>query len=1347
MAGLSSLKPPEELSLEGDVRENFKRWKQKFEIYMEATGIKANEDMSAETKVAILLHVIGSETLEIYNTLEVTEEVRKDWTRVITELENYFMPRTNETVIRHMFNMRIQKQGESIDSFVTDLKKLSKDCNFGDLKESLIRDRIVCGVLDQKVRERLLRESTLDLENCIKICKAAELAEMQTKQLTVGAEAAVQVVRKRQNDMSLASSNKSSLGRGTKPKTYFRENTHNYYNSRPFTPVNENCETKKTVCNQCGKTHFINKCPAFRKMCMNCHHYNHFAKMCHLQKVDMVKKESQELESKDSEDEHFFVGSINHQKDIYMVNTEWKHTLILNGVEVNFKLDTGAQVNILDKNTAIKLNSQIKPSILRLRNYNGSKIQVFGQTSLKCTVGNSEKILDFQVVDFNAPCVLGLPTIEELSLIKKVNLIKCQNDTLERLVNKNIDLFSGIGQLDYVYNIKLKENVCPVVENPRKIPISIEEKVKSELDNMENLGIIRKVTEPTEWVNSMVIVKKPDNTLRICLDPQNLNRNIVRERHQLPTFEELSARMPNASVFSILDGNKGFYQIKLSEQSELLTTFNAGKLGRYCYRRVPYGLSSAPEVFHRCFKKIFEGIPGVEVYIDDIIVWGTNEAEHEERLKHVLDRARRANVRFNRNKCRIGVNEVRYVGHIFTKDGLKPDNDKVSAILSMDIPQSKKDLQTFLGMVTYVSKFIPNMSDLTFNLRSLLKKNIEFLWQEIHTKEFQKIKDVLTTAPVLKYYDINEPIVLSVDSSSKGLGAVILQNNLPVAYASKALTESQKSWAQIEKELLAIAFGCEKFHQYIFGRSVVVESDHKPLEYIFKKPLHDTPLRLQRLRLRLQNYDLKVVYKPGKDLLVADALSRNFESNYSKFDHFDKEVEAHVSLIVSCLPISNDKMLLFQKETATDAELQLVISYVTQGWPCKDLLPVNLQFYYKIRNDLFVANNLLFKNACVVVPKTLRKTMLDLIHLNHFGIEKSKNRARQVLFWPYMNKEIEDLVKNCRSCLENQKSHSYEPLMLRQVPEGPWQVVGTDIFYYKNKSYLLLVDYYSKFIEVTELPQETTDHVIAVLKSNFARYGIPLTLYSDGGPQYSSYKFSEFCRAWHFIHRTSSPYYARSNGMVERYIQTFKNMLKKCDSSNTDPYVALLEYRNTPIDNNINLSPSQIMFGRNLNAFLPTAETFNSQKRDDYQNKDVKSKLEKKQSVVKHYHDLRHGRHLPDFDKGDIVYVKDSKHKMTTARVEGPSDKPRSFRVTLPTGNVVDRNKYNLYKASPSTSFHIDSDLDGSHSDNNAGINQKRFSSVAGGTGTVIPGNETGNDTITRSGRVSKKPIYLNDYV
>ena len=310
--------------------------------------------------------------------------------------------------------------------------------------------------------------------------------------------------------------------------------------------------------------------------------------------------------------------------------------------------------------------------------------------------------------------------------------------------------------------------------------------LKEERQRIENLGVIKKCTEPTAWVHSLVVAKKKKNKLRVCMYPSDLNRAVLREHFPMQTVEDVISRMPNAKVFSVLDANHGFCQVKLAKDSSKLATFNT-PFGRYSYTRLPFGIASAPEVFQNVMSHLFQDIEGVEVIVDDLVVWGEDVELHDARLRQVLDRCRERNLKLNRGKCHFRVSEVRYVGHVLSADGVKPDPQKVEAINGMSVPVNREELQRFLGVVTYLSKFIPNMSQKSAPLRQLLQKDIEWSWGKAEDDAFTSLKAAISSAPVLKFFDPEEPVTLSVDASSKGVGAVILQNERPVGYASKAV--------------------------------------------------------------------------------------------------------------------------------------------------------------------------------------------------------------------------------------------------------------------------------------------------------------------------------------------------------------------------------------------------------------------------------------------------------------------------------------------------------------------------------------------------------------------------------
>ena len=361
---------------------------------------------------------------------------------------------------------------------------------------------------------------------------------------------------------------------------------------------------------------------------------------------------------------------------------------------------------------------------------------------------------------------------------------------------------------------------------------------------MVSLGVIEKVDKPTDWVNSIVIVEKSNGDIRLCLDPKDLNRAVKREFSQMPTAEEIMSQMSGATIFSKLDASAGYWQVKVDEASSDLLAFNT-PFGRFKFKRLPFGVHCASEVFSKRISEILDGLDGVAHIQDDIIVWGTDQENHDNNLSKVLERIKESGLKLNKKKCEFGIREIKYVGHIFSDKGLCIDPSKVEAIRNMPVPQTVAEVHRFLGMVAYLGKFIPNLSSNTAELRKLLETKENWNWTDQHTKQFRNLQQLVSQSPVLKYFNQELPTKVSVDASKSGLGAVLLQAQddiwCPVAYASRALTKAEQNYSQIEKETLAVVFGTEHFNQYIYGRAFLDESDHKPLQPILKRNIDKAP--------------------------------------------------------------------------------------------------------------------------------------------------------------------------------------------------------------------------------------------------------------------------------------------------------------------------------------------------------------------------------------------------------------------------------------------------------------------------------------------------------------------------
>ena len=801
------------------------------------------------------------------------------------------------------------------------------------------------------------------------------------------------------------------------------------------------------------------------------------------------------------------------------------------------------------------------------------------------------------------------------------------------------------------------------------MPYALKDKVKAELDNMERNGVIIKEDHPTEWVNSMVVVTKPNGKLRICMDPNDLNKSIMREHFPLKTIEEITAEIEEATMFTKLDATNGFWQVKLDEPSSKLCTFNT-PFGRYRFLRLPFGINSASEIFQRTTSEMVQSIAGAENVIDDILVWGRNREEHDRRLKQVLEKAQEYNLKLSPGKCEFRKPEVTFVGHRLTKEGVKPDPEKVRAVKEMKQPTTVKELQTFLGFVTYLGKFIPNMSTITAPLRTLLEKDTAWHWNAEQESSFQELKSIASSEPVLQYYNAKKPVKLSVDASSTGLGAVLLQDDKPVAYASRALTETQQRYAQIEKETLAILYGCTKFHEFVYGKDIQIETDHKPLQAIFNKPLWQSPARLQKLRLALQRYNLHVNYKPGKEMYIADHLSRSYLNE--TVENLVPDLQINEVHLIAHLPVSDVMYKQIQTETAKDADLTELMETVLNGWPNnKDDLPSSARPYWTFRDELSCIDGILYKSEKIVIPKSLRKKMLAVIHEPHLGIVKSINRARDVLFWLGMTADIEQTVRACTICAATQNANPKEPMLIPDIPNRPWSKLAADLFEFRGIHYLLVVDYFSKWPEVLKLDNLSSSNTVSYMKGLFSRYGIPDEVVSDNGPQFSSGHFKSFAEDYNFKHTTSSPHFAQSNGQAERAVQTVKNLIRKSE----DPSKALLAYRNTPLSNEIDLSPAQIFLGRRLKTNLPTAESL--LKPHPYSADEIHNRLRTRQLRSKVNYDTKGTRKLDQLRNNEKVMFQTG-DTWTRGTIIQKHHTPRSYVVSNFHGTKFRRNRKHI---------------------------------------------------------------------
>ena len=589
--------------------------------------------------------------------------------------------------------------------------------------------------------------------------------------------------------------------------------------------------------------------------------------------------------------------------------------------------------------------------------------------------------------------------------------------------------FDCVGNMPGTYRIWPDPSVPPAQHARRKVPIEYKEQIEKVLQQMEDLKIITPVTIPREWVSSITYPRKPDGTLHICLDPRVLNKAIIREHYKAPTLEEISHKLAGATVFSKLDVKDRFWSVHLNDTSSHLTTFNTHK-GRYRFLRMPFILKMAQDVFQVRMDQITEILQRIIAIHNDICVFGKTQQQHDKHLLQLLKTTLAKGPVFNSRKCQISKPQMTVFGTIFSAKGMKPDPIKIQALQDLPTPQTQKQLQSFLGLVNYLQPLLPDIASKTTFLREQVSK---WDWTPSTDSTFQQLKQWICKTllkTTLAYYDRSQPLSIQTDASEYGLGTALVQNNRPIAFASKTLTDMETRYANIECKCLSVVFGLEKFHTYIYGRHITVFNDHKPLEMITKKPIHASPPSLQRMLLQLQKYDYILIYKPGKEMTLSDRLSR-FPSNKE-----NTPIELHQN--IQHLTFTSDRINIIRGSIERDPILSTVYQLTLNGWPERiSQVPRTARQFWRARDEPLIEEGLLMKGNHICIPPELYDRSLHELHEMHLGIEKMQHRARATVYWPGIDMDIVEYVKRCKTCTQHKATQTSNQCYLEMYQKPP----------------------------------------------------------------------------------------------------------------------------------------------------------------------------------------------------------------------------------------------------------------------------------------------------------------------
>ena len=1249
---------------------------QKFDVFNEETSLGIRwtkyvsklENMftglaidSKKRKKALLLHYAGDDVFDIYETLNLDgNDSNYDETK--KGLGDYFNPKKNKEFERYEFRNMKQSKSESIDQFVTRLRQKATNCDFTD-KDVEIKSQMIQGCYSQKLRTKCLEEDKA-LDVLLTMARTMEIAQKQAKCMENG-----------QSDSSLdkvdkiKSKSSKQFGNSSPPKRFVAPAQQKH--TAPRNPTHKPRDQK---CRNCGgEFPHRSRCPAIGVECHYCHKKNHFISVCQKRIKNSQRQRLREIAedaSVESDTELKTQNDINSDSDQEVTYGLKSHqvshinskvpcmTLKINDVDTKVLIDTGSSLNLVDEHVVQKMNPRPKLQKSKVRAF------AFGQCKplpikgkYTCTVETDSKITtaDFHVVSGNKENIISYQTAVQLQIIPSICAVS-QND-YELLCNKYNKVFQGLGKLkDREIKFHVDESIVPVAQSPRRIPFHLRDQVAKELDRLEKMDVIEKVEGPTPWVSNLVVAPKPNNPndIRLCVDMRKANEAIKRERHVTPTIDDIILELNGSTVFSKVDLNKGFHQLVLSEQSRSMTTF-ATHVGLRRYKRLNFGVSCAPEIFQNEIRQALEGLNGTLNISDDIIVHGKTREEHDQNLEALLNRLQEKNLTLNKNKCEFGKPRIKFYGFIFSESGISPDPQKIEAIKNVEQPKTAAEVRSFLGMTNYVSRFINNYSSITEPLRRLTKQENTFTWTDEQEQAFIRLKDSLVSDQVMTYFNPSLPSELWVDASPVGVSGILIQQGKIVSYGSRALSPTEQRYSQTEREALACVFGCEHYFLYLFGKEFTLITDHKPLESIFNnvKKIHNA--RLERFRLRLNTYNFKVKYRKASEM-ISDYCSRHPYQPCTQTNIAEDYVKCMARVAQpGALTLSD-----IAKATNDDVILKSVMDAVQQNSWEKQTCRNNdtFQCYKSLSQELSVVSvetgTILLRGTKLCIPETLQKHVVELAHEGHQGQVKCKALLRETLWFPYMDKLVSEICRDCIPCQAFLNRSTPDPIKPTELPKEPFSDISVDFCgpFTSGHYFMVIIDDYSRFPVVEKLSNLTAKTVIARLEKFMGIWGIPTTCRTDNGPPWNSDAMSEFAAHMGFIHRKSIPYHPMGNSQAESFMKPLQKAIKTAVAAGLN-YEAeiqkfLINFRNTPT-RALGLSPSEIVFKRKLKTKLPK---FSVQPKDKYlRQRDMKYKLKNKQ-----YADQKRGAKPCLLKYGDYVLLKrQSQNKEETAFYPTPA--------------------------------------------------------------------------------------------
>lgn len=1252
-----------------------------------------------EQLLALLLHFGGEDLYDIFeglldeNKTPNADEDENVFDKGIEALTNHFVPQQNSEFQKYQLRHAEQSSGESFDQYVSRLRDLATTCGFAN-PENEIKSQIISGCSSHKLRIEGFRHPAWTLVELIESGKSYELADQNARSIentTVNA---------------LKAHNSQSAPHYGQDSSSSREQRSTCMFCNGAFPHRGPCPARDRQCRSCGATgHFSNtqKCAAKGQICQKCGKLNHIAALCQSESRNKSYKPTYNARNKVRNVDE--TESTNNDPDYlwHVSDSFLKHPVFsihVNGISVRVLADSGSNVNLLSYSDYLKLpqQSRLIPHDKNIFAYGSRKpLAVKGKFEATLVAKGKSCKTTLIVSTESDKSLLSWQTSQDLGLLNAVAHL--ESSFIESLKTEYQDIFTGLGKLkDVKIKLHIDDSVKPVFQN-RRLPFHVRKDVEKQIQLDEDQDVIEVPVGPTPWVSPITYVPKKQGGGRVCVDMRAANVAIQREHHPTPTLTELTHLLNGATVFSKVDLNQGYNQLELDESSRYITTFTS-HVGLRRYKRLTFGINSAAEIFQEEIRRALSGLSGVVNVSDDILCYSTNLEQHNANLRALFQRLREKGLTLNAAKCSFHRQSVEFYGHIFSADGVKASPNKTSALLDMPAPQNSGEVRSLLGMLNYCGqRFVKDYATLTHKIRELTKKDVPWSWTAEHEDALNKLKKALLCSPTLRYFDPQLETEVYCDASPVGISAILMQKTNddkrhPIQFASRALTPTEQRYSHIEKEALAITWGCEYLHIYLFGcDNFRVYTDHRPLLGIFGNPLSKPSARMAGWSLRLSQFKFQLLYKPG-NVNPADYMSRHvpMQSRQSSREQELAEQMVQYISITSCpKPISLEEVKMATKE---DKTLQTVmLALLDNQWNShRKTNGIDLDTFDRlqlVQGELSVAlgNDLLLRGTRLVIPAKLQSKMVDLAHIGHQGMVKTKSLLREKVWFPGIDRLVEHCVKSCMTCQIATDTPAREPLVMSDLPVAPWTELSMDIGQLSNGQYIFVVlDEYTRFPFVELVSSTSASSILPKLDAILSLRGRTTVIKSDNGPPFNGQDMQKYAEQMGFKHRKITPLWPRANAETERFMKSVKKSLNAAIAQGlnwrTELGRFLLAYRATP-HATTGIAPATLFFGTPVATFLPEIPPVPDIQNDAVRQRDTFQKHKMKQYADKFYFKTN------SFEVGDHVLQRNIGMKKSTPFDPNPLTvvaKQGSMITAANDAKTVTRNS-SFFKKSPMAPF------------------------------------------------------------